>query len=243
MPTRSNIEWTEMTWNPVTGCTKISVGCKNCYAERIAIRLQAMGQRNYSKGFRLALHEHSLGLPLRWRSSQIVFVNSMSDLFHEEIPQDFIKEVFSIMNRASWHRYQVLTKRSKRLLELDPHLTWAEHIWMGVSVETEVFKSRIEDLRRTRARIKFLSLEPLLGPMGNLNLEGIDWIIVGGESGPGARLMKREWVLGIRDQCQSAGVPFFFKQWGGINKKKTGRLLDGKIWNEMPLVHDSSLFR
>ena len=243
MAAKSSIEWTESTWNPVTGCTKISVGCKNCYAERISLRLQAMGQRNYVKGFSLALHEHALDLPLRWKSSQIVFVNSMSDLFHEDIPLDFIKKVFSIMNRASWHRYQVLTKRSERLLELDPHLTWADHIWMGVSVETEAFLSRIEDLRKTRARIKFLSLEPLLGPMPSLNLEGIDWVIVGGESGPGARLMKREWVLGIRNQCQPAGVPFFFKQWGGINKKKAGRLLDGKIWNEMPLAPDSNLFR
>ena len=243
MGAKSAIEWTEATWNPVTGCTKISVGCKNCYAERIALRLQAMGQRNYVKGFSLALHEHALDLPLRWKSSQIVFVNSMSDLFHEDIPLDFIKKVFSIMNRASWHRYQVLTKRSERLLEMDPHLTWADHIWMGVSVETEAFLSRIEDLRKTRARIKFLSLEPLLGPMPSLNLEGIDWVIVGGESGPGARLMRREWVLGIRNQCQSAGIPFFFKQWGGINKKKAGRLLDGKIWDEMPLSPDSTLFR
>ena len=243
MGAKSAIEWTEATWNPVTGCTKISVGCKNCYAERIALRLQATGQRNYVKGFSLALHEHALDLPLRWKSSQIVFVNSMSDLFHEDIPLDFIKKVFSIMNRASWHRYQVLTKRSERLLEMDPHLTWADHIWMGVSVETEAFLSRIEDLRKTRARIKFLSLEPLLGPMPSLNLEGIDWVIVGGESGPGARLMRREWVLGIRNQCQSAGIPFFFKQWGGINKKKAGRLLDGKIWDEMPLSPDSTLFR
>src|SRR4030042_2419799 len=243
MAAKSSIEWTEATWNPVTGCTKISVGCKNCYAERIAIRLQAMGQHNYAKGFSLALHEHTLDVPLRWKSSQIVFVNSMSDLFHEDIPLEFIKRVFSIMNRASWHRYQILTKRSERLLELDPHLTWGDHIWMGVSVETEAFLSSIEHLRKTRARIKFLSLEPLLGPMPSLNLEGIDWVIVGGESGPGARLMKREWVLGIRNQCQPAGVPFFFKQWGGINKKKAGRLLDGKIWNEMPLAPDSNLFR
>jgi protein gp37 len=202
-----------------------------------------MGQRNYSMGFRLALHEQTLGLPLRWKSSQIVFVNSMSDLFHEGVPSEFIKKVFSIMNGANWHRYQILTKRSSRVLELDLDLAWADHIWMGVSVETEAFLSRIEDLRKTRARTKFLSLEPLLGPMPSLNLEGIDWVIVGGESGPGARLMKREWVLGIRDQCQSAGVPFFFKQWGGINKKKAGRLLDGKLWNEMPRWHDSSLFR
>jgi protein gp37 len=243
MGAKSSIEWTESTWNPVTGCTKISVGCKNCYAERIAIRLQAMGQRNYAKGFRLALHEHVLDLPLRWKSSQIVFVNSMSDLFHEDIPLEFIKRVFSIMNRANWHRYQILTKRSERLLELDPHLTWADHIWMGVTVETINEVSRIDHLRKTLARTKFLSLEPLLGPLPHLDLSGINWVIVGGESGPGARPMLGEWVLDIRNQCRKAGVPFFFKQWGGRNKKKAGRLLEGKIWNEMPSADNSTLFR
>ena len=243
MGAKSAIEWTESTWNPVTGCTKISVGCKNCYAERIALRLQAMGQRNYAKGFSLALHEHTLDLPLRWKSPQVVFVNSMSDLFHEDIPGEFIKRVFSIMNRANWHRYQILTKRSERLLELDPHLTWADHIWMGVTVETLNEVYRIDLLRKTLARTKFLSLEPLLGPLPHLDLCDINWVIVGGESGPGARPMLREWVLNIRNQCRKAGVPFFFKQWGGINRKKTGRLLDGKIWNEMPSADNSTLFR
>jgi len=243
MGAKSSIEWTESTWNPVTGCTKISIGCKNCYAERIAIRLQAMGQRNYAIGFSLALHEHSLELPLRWKSSQIVFVNSMSDLFHEDIPLEFIKRVFAIMNRADWHRYQILTKRSERLLELSPLLSWAEHIWMGVTVETKNEAGRIDHLRKTRAQTKFISFEPLLGPLPDLDLSGINWVIVGGESGPGARPMLKEWVLDIRNQCQRARVPFFFKQWGGINKKKAGRLLEGKIWNEMPSVDGSTLFR
>lgn len=242
MGAKSSIEWTESTWNPVTGCTKISVGCKNCYAERIALRLQAMGQRNYAKGFSLALHEHTLDLPLRWKSSRIVFVNSMSDLFHKDVPLEFIKRVFSIMNRANWHRYQILTKRSERLLELNPHLTWANHIWMGVTVETINEVSRIDHLRKTLARTKFLSLEPLLGPLPHLDLSGINWVIVGGESGPGARPILREWVLDIRNQCRKAGLPFFFKQWGGINRKKSGRLLDGKIWDEMPSTGNSTLF-
>lgn len=243
MAARSSIEWTESTWNPVTGCTKVSSGCKNCYAERIALRLQAMGQRNYANGFKATIHEHTLALPLRWKSPQMVFVNSMSDLFHEDIPIDFIKRVFSVMNRARWHRYQVLTKRSARLLELNQELDWAEHIWMGVTVETENEVGRIDDLRKTQACIKFISLEPLLGPLPNLNLEGINWVIVGGESGPGSRPMLREWVLDIRNQCREARIPFFFKQWGGINKKKAGRLLDGKTWNEMPTSDDSALFR
>jgi len=243
MANKSSIEWTESTWNPVTGCTKISAGCKNCYAERIALRLQAMGQRNYAKGFSLTLHEHTLTLPLRWKSPQMVFVNSMSDLFHEDIPLEFIKRVFSVMNRARWHRYQILTKRSARLLELDGDVDWAAHIWMGVTVETGNEVGRIDDLRLTQARVRFLSLEPLLGPLPNLNLEGIHWVIVGGESGPGARPIHKKWVADILDQCRTAGVPFFFKQWGGKNKKRTGRLLDGKTWNEMPPASDNILFR
>jgi len=235
MSAKSSIEWTESTWNPVTGCTKISVGCKNCYAERISLRLKAMGQRNYINGFNLTLHEHALTLPLKWKSSQVVFVNSMSDLFHKDIPLDFIKKVFEMMIRAYWHRYQILTKRSDRLLQLDPDLKWTGNIWMGVTVETKEQIRRIDNLRKTHAHIKFLSLEPLLGPLPKLNLSGIDWIIVGGESGPGARPMKREWVLEIRDQCRHSGVPFFFKQWGGTNRKKTGRLLEGKTWDEMPV--------
>jgi len=234
MATKSSIEWTESTWNPLTGCTKISPGCKNCYAERMARRLHAMGQSNYRNGFQLTLHEHVLELPLRWNQSQMIFVNSMSDLFHEDVPIDFIQRVFDVMIRASWHTFQVLTKRSSRLLELDEQLTWPENIWMGVSVENQNYKYRIDQLRQTHAKTKFLSLEPLLGPLPNLNLVGIDWAIVGGESGPGARPMLRPWVVEIREQCQKAKVPFFFKQWGGINKKKTGRELDGRTWDEIP---------
>ena len=236
MGNRSAIEWTESTWNPVTGCSKISLGCKNCYAERMAKRLQAMGQPNYVNGFNLAIHEGTLELPLQWKSRQDIFVNSMSDLFHKKVPLNFIKKVFDTMNRANRHRYQILTKRSKRLLEIDHHLPWAEHIWMGVSVETEKYVGRIDDLRKTTAHVKFLSLEPLLGPLPKLDLFGIDWVIVGGESGPGARLMRKEWVMSIRDQCRKAGLPFFFKQWGGVNKKRSGRLLEGRTWNEMPVA-------
>ncbi len=239
MGNRSAIEWTESTWNPVTGCSKISLGCKNCYAERMAKRLQAMGQPNYVKGFDLAIHEGTLELPLQWKSRQDIFVNSMSDLFHKKVPLNFIKKVFDTMNRANRHRYQILTKRSKRLLEIDRHLPWAEHIWMGVSVETEKYVGRIDDLRKTTAHVKFLSLEPLLGPLPKLDLFGIDWVIVGGESGPGARLMRKEWVMSIRDQCRKAGLPFFFKQWGGVNKKRSGRLLEGRTWNGMPVHHRS----
>lgn len=234
MAIRSDIEWTKSTWNPVTGCTKVSPGCKNCYAERMARRLKAMGQPNYLTGFGLALHERALELPYRWKKPQVIFVNSMSDLFHEDVPLDFISKVFEVMNRADRHRYQVLTKRSKKLVEFQNHLDWTENIWMGVSVESEIYKDRIDDLRKTGAKIKFLSLEPLLGPLPKLDLTGIDWVIVGGESGPGARPIKEEWVTDIRDQCQDASVPFFFKQWGGTRKKKSGRLLQGRTWNEMP---------
>jgi protein gp37 len=235
MAKQTNIEWTEMTWNPVTGCTKISPGCKHCYAERIALRLQAMGQPNYANGFEITPQEHALKLPLQWRRPQMIFVNSMSDLFHESISLDFIKRVFDTMNQANWHVYQILTKRSKRLLELSPKLNWASHIWMGVSVENQDYTFRIDDLRETDARIKFLSLEPLLGPLPALNLEDIDWVIVGGESGPKSRLMLKSWVIDIRNQCNQAGVPFFFKQWGGVNKKQAGRLLEGRTWDQMPI--------
>ena len=235
----SEIEWTDSTWNPVTGCSKVSPGCKNCYAERMSKRLQAMGQRNYVMGFEVATHERTLELPLHWKSRQDIFVNSMSDLFHKKVPLDFIEKVFDTMNHANWHRYQILTKRSTRLLELSRHLPWAKHIWMGVSVETDKCVRRIDNLRKTGAHVKFLSLEPLLGPLPKLDLVGIDWVIVGGESGPGARLMLKEWVINIRDQCLKAGVPFFFKQWGGVNKKRAGRLLEGRTWNEMPVFFRS----
>lgn len=236
MAHRSSIEWTESTWNPVTGCTKVSPGCKHCYAERMARRLKAMGQPNYANGFELTLHEHALELPLGWKKPQTVFVNSMSDLFHKDVPFEFIQRVFDVMQRAHWHRFQVLTKRSERLLELSPRLEWASNIWMGVSVETLTYTFRIDHLRQTGARVKFLSLEPLLGPLPDLNLADIDWVIVGGESGPGARPMEPEWVIEIRDQCLAAEVPFFFKQWGGFNKKQAGRELEGRTWDEMPAV-------
>jgi protein gp37 len=202
----------------------------------MAKRLQAMGHPNYVNGFEVATHERTLELPLRWKSRQDIFVNSMSDLFQNKVPLNFIEKVFDIMHRANWHRYQILTKRSRRLLELSNHLPWREHIWMGVSVETDKYLSRIDDLRKTGAHVKFLSLEPLLGPLPKLDLVGIDWVIVGGESGPGARLMQKEWVLDIRDQCLKAGLPFFFKQWGGVNKKKSGRFLENRSWNEMPMA-------
>lgn len=231
----SDIEWTESTWNPVTGCTKISHGCKNCYAERMANRLQAMGQGNYKNGFKLTLQPHMLELPLRWKKPQTIFVNSMSDLFHNDVPLTFIQEVFNVMNRAHWHRFQVLTKRPIRAAKLTQRLNWTPNIWLGVSVESEEYKFRIEELKKTDARIKYLSLEPLLGPLDDLVLDKIDWVIVGGESGPKARPMDPEWVTDIRDQCTMDDVPFFFKQWGGFNKKKTGRTLEGRLWNQMPI--------
>lgn len=234
MATNSGIEWTESTWNPLTGCTKISPGCKFCYAERMSKRLKAMGQTNYANGFKLTIHEHVLNKPLEWKKPQFIFVNSMSDLFHKDVPLDFIQSVFDVMKRAHWHQFQVLTKRSERLMELSPFLEWTDNIWMGVSVETEKYTFRIDHLRQTGAKIKFLSVEPLLGPVPNMNLKGINWVIVGGESGPGARPMEKEWVVDIKNQCVKAKVPFFFKQWGGVQKKKAGRLLNGKTWDQMP---------
>ena len=232
----SPIEWTEATWNPVTGCTKISPGCTHCYAERMARRLRAMGQSNYRDGFRVTLQPHMLDLPIRWRRPQAIFVNSMSDLFHDAVPLDYIQRVFNVMRSAAWHRFQVLTKRAERLAEIAGELPWPPHVWMGVSVESEIYRWRIDDLRATGAAVRFLSLEPLLGPLPALNLDGIDWVIVGGESGPGARPVDPAWVVDLRDQCGRAQVPFFFKQWGGTNKKRSGRLLDGRTWDEMPSV-------
>jgi protein gp37 len=231
---KSAIEWTEATWNPLTGCTKVSPGCTHCYAERMAMRLQAMGQPNYARGFELAMHEHALELPLRWKKPQVVFVNSMSDLFHEQVPEAFIQRVFDVMRRAHWHDFQVLTKRAVRLEQMSPKIDWPANVWMGVSVETRKYAFRIDHLRRTEAFTKFLSLEPLLGPLPDLNLAGVDWVIVGGESGPQARPMRESWVVDIRNQCRDAAVPFFFKQWGGVNKKRAGRLLDGQSWDGMP---------
>ncbi len=236
MAANSKIEWTEATWNPLTGCTKISPGCKHCYAERLARRLQAAGSAKYRNGFQVTLHEEVLSDPLRWRKPRRVFVNSMSDLFHKDVPDDFILRVFRVMGSAAQHQFQVLTKRAERLLALDQQLPWLPNIWMGVSVESSAYVSRITQLRHTGARIKFLSLEPLLGPLADLDLRGIDWVIVGGESGPRARPMAKNWVLDIREQCLVAEVPFFFKQWGGVNKKRSGRVLEGRTWDEMPTV-------
>jgi protein gp37 len=231
---RSAIEWTESTWNPVTGCDKISPGCKHCYAERMALRLQGMGQANYRRGFELTLQPAMLDRPLAWRRAQMIFVNSMSDLFHDGVPLAFIGRAFEVMERASWHTFQVLTKRADRLEAVAGDLPWPPNVRMGVSVERQDYAFRIEHLRRTPAAIKFLSLEPLLGPLSRLDLCGIDWVIVGGESGPRARPLDASWVLDIKDQCRGAGVPFFFKQWGGRNKMAAGRLLDGRTWDEMP---------
>jgi protein gp37 len=236
----SAIEWTESTWNPVTGCSKISAGCKHCYAETMARRLKAMGQPNYVNGFELTLQPHMLELPLRWKRPQTIFVNSMSDLFHDDVPLQYIEAVFAVMKQAHWHRFQVLTKRAERLRELSAALEWRPNIWMGVSVESEKFMYRIDELRLTQAHVKFLSLEPLLGPLPGMNLEGIHWAIVGGESGLAARPLDPSWVFDIRDQCLRAQVPFFFKQWGGRNKKKAGRLLEGRTWDEMPSVQISA---
>lgn len=235
MSNKSPIEWTESTWNPITGCNKISPGCKNCYAEKLAYRLKAMGQKNYVNGFKLTLQPHMLELPLKWKKPQTIFVNSMSDLFHKDVPEDYIIQVFEIMNKAYWHRFQVLTKRAERIAELSDFLKWSENIWMGVSVENKNYIHRIDYLRGTKAHIKFLSLEPLLSPLKNLNLENIDWVIVGGESGFKSRPIKEDWVLDIRNQCKETNTAFFFKQWGGKNKKKAGRLLEGKVYNELPV--------
>lgn len=245
MADNSSIEWTEATWNPLAGCTVISPGCTNCYAMRLAGRLAVIGQEKYAGttrksgrrsvwNGRVKLDEKSVGLPAKWRGGRRIFVNSMSDLFHEDVPADIIQRIFKTMLATPRHTYQILTKRAERLEALSPALPWADNIWMGVSVERADYLWRIDHLRRSGAAIKFLSLEPLLGPLANMNLAGIDWAIAGGESGPGARPIETDWVRSIRDQCVAAGVAFHFKQWGGHNKKKTGRLLDGRTWDELP---------
>lgn len=231
---QSSIEWTEMTWNPTTGCTKISAGCKYCYAEVMTRRLMAMGIDKYKDGFAVRTHEDSLMTPFEWKKPKVVFVNSMSDLFHSDVPVEFIKKVFHVMNNTPQHTYQVLTKRADRLFEIHEQLNWTNNIWMGVSVEDERVTHRIDFLRQTNAAVKFLSCEPLIGPLMNLNLSGIDWVIVGGESGRKARPMEEWWVWDIKQQCQEQEVLFFFKQWGGTNKKKAGRELAGNTYNEMP---------
>ena len=228
---KTKIEWSEVVWNPVTGCDKVSKGCKICYAEIMSRRLNAMRQYKYRNEFKLTLHPSELQRPFKWKKTRRVFVNSMSDLFHKDVPLDFIQKVFKTMNETPQHTYQVLTKRSERLMELSQELTWTDNIWMGVSVEDPNVMDRIHHLSLTGAKIKFLSCEPLLGPLPEIVLDNIDWVIVGGESGHGARPMEKEWVIDIKDQCQDQQVPFFFKQWGGANKKKTGRLLDGREYN------------
>lgn len=231
---QSSIEWTDSTWNPVTGCTKISEGCRFCYAERMSRRLLAMGQANYANGFKLTLQEGMLDRPLSWKKPRLIFVNSMSDLFHKDVPLEFIQRVFDVMRRSHWHEFQVLTKRSERVAELSKDLDWPDNVWMGVSVEDHRVVHRIDDLRKTGAKTKFLSVEPLIGCLGKFDLRGIDWVIAGGESGPGSRPMESDWVVKVRDRCLEQSVPFFFKQWGGVNKKKTGRVLEDRTWDEMP---------
>ncbi len=245
MVSNSSIEWTEATWNPVAGCSLISPGCTNCYAMRMAHRLVSMGQPKYHGTTKVSgrrpkwtgkvnLDQKSVLTPYNWKRGRMIFVNSMSDLFHEEVPDSFIKQVFQTMQGTPQHTYQILTKRSDRLVSMSKNLSWSQNIWMGVSVESADYLPRVDHLRQTDAFIKFLSLEPLLGPLEDMDLQSIDWVITGGESGPGARPMDLEWVRSIRDQCKDAGTAFHFKQWGGTNKKKTGRLLDGRIWDEFP---------
>jgi len=235
MAQSSTIEWTEATWNPVTGCTKISPGCKFCYAERMAKRLRAMGTERYRDGFALTLQPDVLEAPLKWRKPRVIFVNSMSDLFHVDVPDDYVRQVFDVMERAERHTFQVLTKRPERVAAMRHDLPWPSNVWIGTSVESERYEWRSAALSEVdAAAIRFLSVEPLLGPVPNLPLDGIDWVIVGGESGPGARPMEAEWVRDIRERCTALAVPFFFKQWGGVNKKRTGRELDGRTWDEMP---------
>ena len=234
MADKSNIEWTDTTWNPVTGCDKISPGCKHCYAERLAKRLRNMGSDKYRNGFDVTLHPRTLEDPLRWTKPRRVFVNSMSDLFHPVVPDSFIESVFRVMARAERHTFQLLTKRPERAAVMADDLEWTDNLWMGTSVETMVYAGRIDSLRRIPAAIRFVSAEPLLGSLHGMDLRGVAWVIVGGESGPGARPMRPQWAREIRDMCVSADIPFFFKQWGGVNRKLTGRLLDGREWNEEP---------
>jgi len=231
---RTSIEWTESTWNPVTGCTKISLGCRHCYAERMAHRLKAMGQPRYRNGFQLTLHADVLAVPLSWGRPQMIFVNSMSDLFHRDVPVGFIEAVFRVMQQASHHTFQVLTKRAHRLAALAPSLPWPDNVWVGVTVEAQQYVWRIDCLREVPASVRFLSFEPLLTPMIDVRLDEIDWVIVGGESGPGARPMRVEWVRYLRDQCVAARIPFFFKQWGGVHRTRAGRRLDGRVWSQYP---------
>jgi protein gp37 len=239
---KSKIEWTESTWNPVSGCTKISSGCENCYAERMAKRLQAMGTRGYENGFEVTLHPHTLDKPLKMKKPQMIFVNSMSDIFHKNIPDEYIFKIFEVMNKAHWHTFQVLTKRPERLEQLAHKLKWSDNIWMGVTAESNDVVDRVDYLRNIDAKVKFLSIEPLISPVDKLDYTNIDWVIVGGESGYGCREIKKEWVEDIQIKCKQQNIPFFFKQWGGVNKKTKGRLLNGKIYDEMPDFVEENLF-
>lgn len=234
MTSKSKIEWTEVTWNPVTGCSKVSEGCLNCYAERMSKRLKAMKNKRYENEFKVTIHRDLFEEPLKWKKSRIIFVNSMSDLFHSDVPDDDILKIFEVMNKARHHIFQVLTKREDRLLELSKKIKWTDNIWMGVTVESDKYFKRIEVLRKIDSKIKFLSCEPLLGPLEGIDLNGIDWVIAGGESGPGAREMKEEWIINLLESSRKYKTKFFFKQWGGVNKKKKGRLLQDKEYNEMP---------
>jgi len=236
MAQKSKIEWTENTWNPMTGCTKISEGCQNCYAYKMALRLQKMGSDKYADGFNIRVHEECFNEPLNWKKPSRIFVNSMSDLFHEDISVEYIKKIFEVMNEAAWHTFQVLTKRAERLFELAGKLSWTDNIWVGVTVESSKNTERIDYLRKVPAKVKFISFEPLLDDVGEINIRGVDWAIVGGESGHHARQIEEEWVLGIKNQCEAGKVLFYFKQWGGTNKKKTGRLLLGRTWDDMPSI-------
>lgn len=236
MARKTTIEWTEMTWNPVTGCTKVSPGCKHCYAETMARRLVAMGSPRYRDGFKLTIQEDLIDLPRKWRAPRTIFVNSMSDLFHERVPTEYIARVFETMADCPQHTFQVLTKRAERLFEISARLRWAPNVWMGVSVENETYTSRIKYLQRVPAHVRFLSIEPMLGPIESLPLTGIHWVIVGGESGRGARALEREWVVSVFRQCRVAKVPFFFKQWGGVQKHTAGRKIFGRTYDEMPLA-------
>jgi protein gp37 len=236
MATLTTIEWTEATWNPVTGCLKVSQGCKHCYAERMAKRLQAMGAERYSSGFEPTLQNDLIDLPRQWRKPRVIFVNSMSDLFQDAVPDDFISRIFATMEACPQHTFQILTKRSERLRTLGAALSWPRNVWMGVSVEDGRVIGRIHDLASVPAQVRFLSCEPLIGPLENLPLDGIHWVIVGGESGPGARPMRPDWVESIHEQCRAADVAFFFKQWGGVRKHRTGRELHGRTYDEMPQI-------
>lgn len=240
MGDRSAIEWTDSSWNPVSGCTKISLGCRNCYAERMAKRLKAMGVRRYRNGFAVTLQPDLLPLPLKWNRPRRIFVNSMSDLFHDKVPIDYIRQVFNVMRRASGHTFQILTKRAERLGKIAPQLEWPPNVWIGVTVEAPQYLHRVEILRTVPAAVRFISAEPLLAPLGHFDLRSIDWLIVGGESGPGARPISEEWVRDLRDMCLKHQVPFFFKQWGGVNKKKAGRRLDRRIWSNMPILQPAT---